>query len=469
MLGGNASRNMVNTVEKNIPHEWNIKEGEQKNIKWIAELGTTSYGGPVVADGKIFVGTNNGKPRNPSIKGDKGVVMCFRESDGKFLWQAVHDKLPNPQENDWAQQGIASTPAVDGNRVYYVSNRCELVCANVEGKQREADMIWQLDLRLAPVPEKVVFPRFLANGSPLVVGDLVFTVTGNGVGEDSSGGRKVVSPQAPSFIAVDKNTGKLVWEDHSPGDKIMDGQWSNPACAQINGQDQVIFPGGDGWLYGFEVKTGKPIWEFDCNPKNAEYKPGGRGNRSYLMATPVVYENKVYVGVGQNPDDGVGVGHLWCLDISKTGDLSPEVVPEGGSAKAEPNKNSGVVWHFGGPAPKGSNRDYVFGRTLSTCAIHDGLVYVAELDGFVHCLDAKSGQHYWEHDMKSAMWSSPYWVDGKVYIGNDDGDMYMFAHGKEKKQLGQIGMDRPIKTPAIAANGVLYIMTDTRLYAIAQK
>src|SRR6516225_8351294 len=122
--------------------------------------------------------------------------------------------------------------------------------------------------------------------------------------------------------------------------------------------------------------------KFDCNPKGTEYKVGGRGNRSYLMATPVVDDNKVYVGVGQNPDDGVGVGHLWCVDITKLGDLSADVAAEGG--RAESNKNSGVVWHFGGLAPKGGNRDYVFGRTLSTCAIRDGLLYVAELDGFVH-------------------------------------------------------------------------------------
>src|SRR5262249_49611028 len=85
MLGGTAQRNMVNTSEKKIPNEWSVKEGEQKNVKWVAELGTTSYGGPVVASGKVFVGTNNGRPRNPSRKGDKGVVMCFRESDGQFL------------------------------------------------------------------------------------------------------------------------------------------------------------------------------------------------------------------------------------------------------------------------------------------------------------------------------------------------------------------------------------------------
>jgi outer membrane protein assembly factor BamB len=46
---------------------------------------TPSNGNPVVADGKIFLGTNNGSPGNPEIQDDKGVLMCFRESDGTFV------------------------------------------------------------------------------------------------------------------------------------------------------------------------------------------------------------------------------------------------------------------------------------------------------------------------------------------------------------------------------------------------
>ncbi len=99
----------------------------------MSQLGSQSFGNPVVAGGKIFVGTNNQSQRQPKVKGDKGVVMCFREADGKFLWQNVHDKLASGRVNDWPKQGICSTCNVDGNRVYYVSNRCELVCADVDG------------------------------------------------------------------------------------------------------------------------------------------------------------------------------------------------------------------------------------------------------------------------------------------------------------------------------------------------
>src|SRR6516162_644282 len=161
MLGGTPGRNMANAVDKNLPSEWSAQKNAHKNIKWVAKLGSYAYGGPAIAGGRVFVGTNNDNPRDPKIKGDKGVLMCFRESDGEFLWQSVHDKLPNPMANDWPQQGIASTPAVDGDRLYYVSNRCELVCADVAGDadKKTAKIIWRLDM----MQDLGVYPNSLAN------------------------------------------------------------------------------------------------------------------------------------------------------------------------------------------------------------------------------------------------------------------------------------------------------------------
>ena len=134
MWGGTQQRNMVNTVEKNIPDTWDVTTG--KNIKWVAQLGSQAFGNPVVAGGQGLRRHQQPGRAAARAKGDKGVMMCFRESDGKFLWQIVHDKLAAGRVNDWPKQGICSTCNVDGNRVYYVSNRCELVCADVNGMQR---------------------------------------------------------------------------------------------------------------------------------------------------------------------------------------------------------------------------------------------------------------------------------------------------------------------------------------------
>jgi outer membrane protein assembly factor BamB len=468
MFGGNVRRNLANNVETGIADTWSVKKGKpQKNVKWSVKLGGKSLGGPVVVDGRIFVCTN--RSHHPKDREEKGVLLCFRETDGKFLWQAVHDKL---EGDDAGGQGcgIASTPCVEGNRLWYVNNRWEVVCADVAGDEAtgKAKILWTLDM----IKDLKVYPGGLAGSlsicSPLLVGDLLYVVTANGV--DSKG--KTPAPDAPSFVALNKNTGKVVWKDSSPGKNIMDGQWSNPVAAEVNGAWQVVFPGGDGWLYSFEAKTGKLLWKFDCNPKKADFKPGGRGTRGFPVATPVIWDNKLYVGIGRQPDDGNGEGHLWCIDIVKASmkDKDPLPVNDNSDPKVVANKDSGLVWHFGGsiePAPEDGGREYVFGRTLSTVSIHDGLVYAAELTGYLNCLDAKTGKKYWEADLKGDTWSSPFYVDGKVYLGANNGNMFVYRHGKEMKKLATIDMSESLQTPPVAVNGVLYVANGYNLYAIA--
>src|SRR5262245_16033343 len=129
MWGGTPDRNMVSNM-KGLPTSWDV--GKKTNVKWVAQLGSQTYGNAVVSGGMIFVGTNNEGVRDPKVTGDKGVLMAFRESDGQFMWQMVHDKLAAGRVNDWPYQGVASSPLVDGDRVYYVSNRAELVCLDTQ-------------------------------------------------------------------------------------------------------------------------------------------------------------------------------------------------------------------------------------------------------------------------------------------------------------------------------------------------
>jgi outer membrane protein assembly factor BamB len=508
LFGGSVSRNLVNLVEHDLPTAWSVEPGKEQNIKWVVDLGSKAYGGPVVARGRILVGTNNQGPRNPKVTGDKGILMCFEESDGKFLWQAIHDKLPAGRVNDWPWEGICSSPVIEGDRIYYVDNRAEVVCASLDGFQQgknqpthpaytgptDAGVIWRFDM----IKSLNVFPHNLAVCSPLIVGDTLYLITSNGVDE---GHINIPQPDAPSFIALDKKDGKLLWKDNSPSVRLveerkqkgasanvdikdlvnkglilMHGQWSNPVYAEPNGKPLIMFPGGDGWVRAFRPGTWELVWKFDCNPKNSIYKLGAEGTRSDFVSTPVVWENKLYLGTGQDPEHDKGVGHLWCIDITKEPtnkdkDISP--VGDDFNPKSPANKDSGLVWHYGGMVPEDSNyeRNYFFGRTMSTCAIHDGLLYQCEYDGVLHCIDARSGHQYWEHSLKADSWSSPYWVDGHVYIGNEGGTMFIFEHGKEKKIVAEVDMKAKIRATPVAVNGVLYVMTENpcKLYAISKK
>jgi outer membrane protein assembly factor BamB len=440
MWGGTAHRNMTSAM-KNLPELWDVKTG--KNIKWKAQIGSSSYGNPVVADGKIFLGTNNANPRNPEIEGDKGVLMCFRESDGTFLWQAVTDKLESGFENDFPEEGVCSSPAVEGKRLYYVSNRGELVCLDTEGFMdgnnngpfqdeaykgaTNADIIWKLDM----MKDLGVYQRFMANSSPVIWEDLVFLGTSNGRSDE-----KIPAPKAPSFIAVNKDTGKVVWQDNSPGVAILNGQWSSPALALVNGVQQALFAGGDGWLYGFNARTGEKLWKFDLNPKDAVWPK----TRNYGVSTPVFSEGKVFMSVGQDPDSGNGVGHTYCIDPAQRGDIT----------------ESGRVWQY----------DKI-NRSISTAAVADGLLFISDFKGFLHCLDAKTGKPNWTYDTMASVWGSPMLADGKVYLGDQDGDVVVFKAAAEMKKISEIDMGNSVYSTPVPANGVFYIMTPTHLYAIA--
>jgi outer membrane protein assembly factor BamB len=444
MWGGTPDRNMVSKM-KGLPTEWDVKT--KKNVKWVASLGSQSYGNPVVAGGMIFLGTNNEAMRDPKQPGDRGVLMAFRESDGEFMWQQTHPKLESGRANDWPFQGVASSPLVEGTHLYYVSNRGVVWCLDINGFRdgknegpitdekltgpQDADAIWTFDM----MDEVGTYPHNLANSSPVIWGDLIFLSTSNGQDESHV---NIPSPRAPAIIALNKNTGKLVWEDNSVEDRILHGQWSTPSVGTIGGVVQVISAQGDGWVRGYEALTGKKLWEFDTNPKDTVWPR----TRNEVISTPVIYKERVYVANGQDPEHGEGTGHFYAIDPTKRGDIT----------------ESGRIFHF----------DKIR-RSVSTPAIVDDLVYLADFSGFLHCIDANSGQEYWVHDLTSAVWGSALVADDKVYIGNEDGDVVILATGKEKKVLQTMNMASAVYSTPVPANNALIIMNRNQLYSLAVK
>ncbi|HKP73274.1 MAG TPA: PQQ-binding-like beta-propeller repeat protein [Pyrinomonadaceae bacterium] len=446
MWGGTPDRNMVSNM-KGLPVEWDVKA--KKNVKWVAALGSQSYGNPVVAGGQVYVGTNNEAARDPKDKGDKGILMAFRESDGEFLWQAVSDKLAAGRVNDWPYQGVCSSPLVEGDRLYYVTNRAELVALDTQGfrdkendgaprftdeklqGEKDADVVWKFDM----MEEVGSQPHNMANSSPVMYGDLIFVSTSNGQDESHV---NIPSPKAPAIIAVNKNTGKLVWEDNSVFDKILHGQWSSPTVGKIGDTVQVVHGQGDGWIRGYDALTGKKLWEFDTNPKESVWPK----TRNEVISTPVIYDGKVYISNGQDPEHGEGVGHMYCIDPTMRGDIT----------------KTGLVWHY----------DKIR-RSISTPAIKDGILYQADFSGFLHCLDAKTGQVYWTHDVFAAVWGSPIIIGDKLYLGDEDGDVLVMQEGKVKKVLGEYNMGSSVYSTPVPANGALFIANRNQLYALAER
>ncbi len=483
--GTDPGRNMFSSAKgmpaslnpgKFKPNSEEIDLATTQNVKWIAKLGSQSYGNPVVSKGFVLVGTNNASPRDGRFKDDRSLLYAFREADGALAWQLTVPKLAAGKVNDWEYLGLLSSPLVEGDRLYVVTSRCEVLCLDLNGQANgnqgpfvdegkymagpgkpalevlptDADIIWKYDM----MDELGVFPHNASNCSVIIEGDQVYVCTSNGQDWTHV---NIPSPQSPSFIALDKKTGELIGEDQAGvGPRIFHGQWTSPSIGKVNGKTQVYFGGGDGVLYalgGTPVKDGdtnylKRVWWFDCVPP--EYKKDKNGKAikypaaegpSEINSTPVFYKDRVYVAIGQDPEHGEGVGRLVCVDPTKTGDVT----------------NTALLWDY-----KGAK------RSISTVSIDpaNDLLYLADFSGFVHCLDANTGKLHWVHDMQAHMWGSTFVADGKVYVGDEDGDFVILASSKEKKILSECNVGAPILSTPITANGFMYLASQTHLFVL---
>lgn len=494
MWGGTQARNMYSSA-KGLPDHF-TKSGDIKfksgtddidrvnveNLKWVAKIGSQSYGNVTVSHGRVFIGTNNENPRDPRHQGDRSILMCFDEKSGELLWQLVIPKLASGKVNDWESLGLLSSPTIEGDRVYIVTSRCELVCLDVNGMAngndgpfkdeakyvvkdvildkgkpterkappiepgpKDADIIWVYDI----IDELGVFPHNASDCAPLVIGDRVYVNTSNG---QDWGHSNIPSPNAPSLIAVNKRTGELVGEDDAKiGPHILHGQWCSPSAGNVNGKELIFFGGGNGVCYAFDpnpVKEDdtafiKKVWWFDCNPPaRKKFKYPDAEGPSEINASPVFWKNRIYTAVGQDPEHGEGVGILTCIDATKTGDVT----------------QTAKVWSY----------DKIH-RSLSTASITpEGLLFIGDFSGYLYCFDAENGQLYWSHDMKAHMWGSTLVADGKVYVGDEDGDVAVFEASKQKKLLSETNLGAPVYSTPVAANGVLYIASNTHLFAFGE-
>jgi outer membrane protein assembly factor BamB len=500
------SRNMV-SAETNLPASFDPETG--RNLKWVADLGTQTHSTPVVAGGRVYIGTNNGQPRDPKHQGDRGVLMCFEEETGRFLWQLVVPKRDEDAYMDWPNTGISSPVTVEGDRVYLVNNRGAVVCLDAKGMADgndgpfrdeaahmtspnisntaprqvagaeiqpqplrapadgvlltpgplDADIIWTFDL----VAEAGIWPHDGAHSSILIHGDYLYLNTATGVDNTH---KHIRTPDAPSLVVLNKHTGQYVARDaENMAADTFHAAWSSPSLAMVNGQPHIFFCGGNGVIYAFEpfaanrspaptdpgkIAALKKFWSFDFDPAAPKtnvhrFTQNRREGPSTIYGLPVVHENRLYVAGG---------GDLW-WGKNQAWLKSYELSSPRHAGADETNAPPALRWSY--PLEK---------HVMATPAVADGLVFIADCGRTFHCVDATTGQRLWTADIQGEVWASPMVADGKVYLGTRSGNFYVFAASREKQPLATLDLVNPISATVTPANGVLYLATMNRLYAV---
>ena len=244
------------------PNSEEIDLATTKNVKWVAKLGSQTYGNPVVANGKVFVGTNNAIAARSEVQGRPvDASTPSTNTTANSSGSSPCRSSPAARSTTGNISASSASPHVEGGKVYLVTNRCEVVCLDAEGMangndgpfkdeakylggpgkppvepgKKDADIIWRYDM----MDELGVFPHNASNCSVITLGDTLFTCTSNGQDWTHV---NIPSPLSPSFIALDKKTGELLGEDDAKiGTNIKHGQWTSPSIGQGQWQGPGLF------------------------------------------------------------------------------------------------------------------------------------------------------------------------------------------------------------------------------------
>ena len=423
----------------------------RRAIVGLAELTASS---PVIARGRIYIGTNNGHPRDPAHQGDRGVLMCLDEKTGRFRWQLVFPKRTEDIYYDWPNSGIASPATVEGDRVYIVNNRGEVLCVEEKPETNqppslpEPSIIWRFDLTSGAG----IWSHDAAHSSILIHGDYLYLNSGTGVDNTH---RKIRTPDAPSLVVLDKKTGRLVArDDEHIAPTIFHSTWSAPSLATVNGRPLLFFAAGNGIVYAFETVgagvTNPPaslrrVWQFDFDPGAPKtnvhrFTSNRREGPSDFFGMPVFQHDRIYVAGGGD----IGGQERGVAQVHRR---HPH--------RRHHHQRPRVVLSLAEARP-------VHARRARRPRLH------RRLRRMFHCVDAQTGKPHWTHDVNGEVWASPLVADGKVYLGTRSGSFYTFAASKDKKVLNNHQLGRPISATATAANGEVVRGHHEPSYAVQQ-
>jgi len=395
--------------EASLPTDWDPDGGPDSNLLWKSE----ELGGrctPTIMNGRMYM-LQRAEPGTPR-EGER--VVCADAATGEILWENRFNVWLSDVPD--TRVGWSSVVCDPETGYVYALGVCDYFLC-IDGETGET--VWSLPLHeqfgmLSTYGGRTNFP-IIADDLVIISGIII------NYGERAKPNHR--------FIAFDKRTGKVVWFNGTQ-DLPEDTTYSAPSVVTIEGQQQLIVGAGDGHVWGFQPRTGKPLWDYALS-------------RRGLFATPLVVGNRVYAGHSEENISGTSMGAVVALEVSGSGEQTQ--VKE--------------LWKIEG---------LVVGR--STPVVIGERLYVVDDRCKLYVIDANTGEFIEERITlgDSRQWSSLLAADGKLYILTENGRWAIVeptADGAEVINKGRIRNEGFNGSP-IAANGRLYFPGQSAMYCV---
>jgi outer membrane protein assembly factor BamB len=335
-------------------------------------------------------------------------VLCLDKKTGAPVWQqTAHTGVPKIKRH-MKSTHANSTLATDGERLVAFFGSEGLHAFDMKGKQ-----LWKKDLGVLDAGFYTVPSAQWETGSSPVIHEGVVLVQAD--------------VQKDSFLAAfDVKTGNELWR--SARNDVP--TWGSPTVHQVNGRWQVVV-NGMRHVGGYDLKTGKEVWRLS-------------GGGDIPVPTPVVHDGLVYITNAHGK-----AAPVYAIKASATGDVS---LTEGATA------NDGVAWSVA--------RD---GGYMCTPLVYRGIVYIVRFNGVLSAFDAKTGERKFQERLSggtAAFTASPVAADGKVYLANEDGQVFVLKAGPSYELISLNDMGSPVLATPALSEGRVYIRTASQVIAI---
>jgi outer membrane protein assembly factor BamB len=397
------------TEADNLPVEFSATE----NVAWSADMPGVSSATPVIANGRVYVATND--DTRAKLSG-----LCFDAATGELLWEKVlvNDAEPNAR-NDMA----SCSPVTDGERVYFTFGNGQLFALDKDGNE-----IFKKNLEEEYGP---VRSNWGYSSSPLLLDGVLYIQNLTGQYWTDMGMRNHTD-EASYIVAISAEDGETLWKVHRPTDAKAESfdAYTTPVPYEFNGETVIAVMGGD-YITGHDLETGEERFRHFHNPRQGEF--------DRLIPSPVV-AGKFIVGLQPRGVDA------FAFDPA-----------DGKELKYEQSS-----WIY---AAKTAD--------VPTPSYYDGKLFI--INGArkeLLCLDAKTGAEIYYEDLgaDTRIWSSPTIADGKVYALTETGQVVIAAASENFEVLNRIdlGSSEPSKASIAIANDRLYIRTADKLYCVGR-